>query len=99
MKFSGLIWNFQSNEGERPVARRRLGFRAHSSHAGMGERRIGSHTHRLWSSGRLGKKMLPLRASVGSTDASGEQLRGSMRSARLSPSTREQLPPTVYVVS
>jgi hypothetical protein len=40
-----------------------------------------------------------LRASVGSIDGSGESLRGSMRSVRLSPSTREQLPPTVYGVS
>src|SRR5271166_1672328 len=39
----------------------------------MGERRIGSHTHRRWSSGRLGKKMLPLRASVGSAGESSGQ--------------------------
>ncbi len=34
-----------------PVARRRPGFRAYSSHAGMGERRTGSLTHRRWSGG------------------------------------------------
>jgi hypothetical protein len=34
---------------------------------------------------------LGLRALVGSTDASGKSLRGSMRSARLSPSTCERL--------
>ena len=52
----------------------------------MGERRIGSHTHRLWSSGRLGKKMLPLRASVGSTEVFRTDARRD--SAREAPARR-----------
>src|SRR5262249_8450095 len=44
-------------------------------------------------SDRPKRRAVALRASVGSTEASGKSLRGSMPSVRLSPSTRERVRP------